>query len=79
LADEIVIVSAARRRGLNGAFATTPACSAAAIEAALARAEVDAGDVDEVSSARSSPRQGQNPARQRRSRRAFRRTRRLSG
>ena len=49
---EIVIVSAARTAvgSFNGAFAATPAheLGAAAIKAALARAEVDAGEVDEV-------------------------------
>src|SRR6202023_1997471 len=52
MSGEFVIVSAARTAvgSFNGAFATTPAheLGAAAIKAALARAEVDAGDVDEV-------------------------------
>src|SRR5256886_5575898 len=67
--DEIVIVSAARTAvgSFNGAFATTPAheLGAAAIKAALARAEVDAGEVDEVILGQVlTANQGQNPARQ---------------
>ena len=66
---EIVIVSAARTAvgSFNGAFAATPAheLGAAAIKAALARAEVDAGEVDEVILGQVlSANQGQNPARQ---------------
>jgi acetyl-CoA C-acetyltransferase len=66
---EIVIVSAARTAvgSFNGAFATTPAheLGAAAIKAALARAEVDAGEVDEVILGQVlTANQGQNPARQ---------------
>jgi acetyl-CoA C-acetyltransferase len=66
---EIVIVSAARTAvgSFNGAFAATPAheLGAAAIKAALARAEVDAGEVDEVILGQVlTTNQGQNPARQ---------------
>ncbi len=66
---EIVIVSAARTAvgSFNGAFAATPAheLGAAAIEAALARAGVDAGEVDEVILGQVlTANQGQNPARQ---------------
>jgi acetyl-CoA C-acetyltransferase len=66
---EFVIVSAARTAvgSFNGAFATTPAheLGAAAIKAALARAEVDAGEVDEVILGQVlTANQGQNPARQ---------------
>jgi len=66
---EIVIVSAARTAvgSFNGAFATTPAheLGAAAIKAALVRAEVDAGEVDEVILGQVlTANQGQNPARQ---------------
>jgi acetyl-CoA C-acetyltransferase len=66
---EIVIVSAARTAvgSFNGAFAGTPAheLGAAAIKAALARAEVDAGEVDEVILGQVlTAGQGQNPARQ---------------
>jgi acetyl-CoA C-acetyltransferase len=66
---EIVIVSAARTAvgSFNGAFAATPAheLGAAAIKAALARAEVDAGEVDEVVLGQVlTANQGQNPARQ---------------
>ncbi len=66
---EIVIVSAARTAvgSFNGAFAATPAheLGAAAIKAALARAEVDAGEVDEVILGQVLiANQGQNPARQ---------------
>ncbi|MGH6837880.1 MAG: acetyl-CoA C-acetyltransferase [Methylocella sp.] len=69
MAAEIVIVSAARTAvgSFNGAFATTPAheLGAAAITTALARAEVDAGDVDEVILGQVlTTNQGQNPARQ---------------
>ena len=67
--DEIVIVSAARTAvgSFNGAFAATPAheLGAAAIKAALARAEVDAREVDEVILGQVlTANQGQNPARQ---------------
>ncbi|MDQ6868904.1 MAG: acetyl-CoA C-acetyltransferase [Pseudomonadota bacterium] len=66
---EIVIVSAARTAvgSFNGAFAATPAheLGAAVIKAALARAEVDAGEVDEVILGQVlTANQGQNPARQ---------------
>ena len=66
---EIVIVSAARTAvgSFNGAFAATPAheLGAAAIKAALARAEVDVGEVDEVILGQVlTANQGQNPARQ---------------
>ena len=66
---EIVIVSAARTAvgSFNGAFAATPAheLGAAAIKAALARVEVDAGEVDEVILGQVlTANQGQNPARQ---------------
>jgi acetyl-CoA C-acetyltransferase len=67
--DEIVIVSAARTAvgSFNGAFAATPAheLGAAAIKAALVRAEVNAGEVDEVILGQVlTANQGQNPARQ---------------
>ncbi len=66
---EIVIVSAARTAvgSFNGAFATTPAheLGAAAIKAALSRAKVDNGEVDEVILGQVlAAGQGQNPARQ---------------
>ena len=66
---EFVIVSAARTAvgSFNGAFAATPAheLGAAAIKAALGRAEVDAGEVDEVILGQVlTANQGQNPARQ---------------
>jgi acetyl-CoA C-acetyltransferase len=69
MAAEIVIVSAARTAvgSFNGAFAATPAheLGAAAIKSALARAEVDAGEVDEVILGQVlTTNQGQNPARQ---------------
>ena len=69
MTGEIVIVSAARTAvgSFNGAFAATPAheLGAAAIKAALARAEVDAGEVDEVILGQVlTANQGQNPARQ---------------
>jgi acetyl-CoA C-acetyltransferase len=67
--DEIVIVSAARTAvgTFNGAFATTPAheLGAAAIKAALERARVEAGEVDEVILGQVlTAGQGMNPARQ---------------
>ncbi|HET6378643.1 MAG TPA: acetyl-CoA C-acetyltransferase [Methylocella sp.] len=67
--DEIVIVSAARTAvgSFNGSFAATPAheLGAAAITAALARAKVEAGEVDEVILGQVlTAGQGQNPARQ---------------
>jgi acetyl-CoA C-acetyltransferase len=66
---EIVIVGAARTAvgSFNGAFANTPAheLGAAAIKAALTRAKVDPGEVDEVILGQVlSAGQGQNPARQ---------------
>jgi acetyl-CoA C-acetyltransferase len=66
---EIVIVSAARTAvgSFNGAFAATLAheLGAATIKAALARAEVDASEVDEVILGQVlTAGQGQNPARQ---------------
>jgi acetyl-CoA C-acetyltransferase len=66
---EIVIVSAARTAvgSFNGAFAATPAheLGAAVIKAALTRAKVDAGEVDEVILGQVlTAGQGQNPARQ---------------
>jgi acetyl-CoA C-acetyltransferase len=69
MAGEIVIVSAARTAvgSFNGAFAATPAheLGAAAIKAALVRAEVNAGEVDEVILGQVlTANQGQNPARQ---------------
>ncbi|HET6374850.1 MAG TPA: acetyl-CoA C-acetyltransferase [Methylocella sp.] len=67
--DEIVIVSAARTAvgSFNGSFAAIPAheLGAAAITAALARAKVEAGEVDEVILGQVlTAGQGQNPARQ---------------
>jgi acetyl-CoA C-acetyltransferase len=56
--QDIVIVGAARTAvgSFNGAFANTPAhdLGAVAIKAALERAGVEAGDVDEVILGRSS-------------------------
>ena len=68
-ASEIVIVGAARTPvgSFNGAFGSTPAhvLGAAAITAALARARVEAGDVDEVILGQVlGAGEGQNPARQ---------------
>ncbi len=67
--SEIVIVGAARTAvgSFNGAFASTPAheLGAAAIKAALGRAKVEAGEVDEVILGQVlSAGEGQNPARQ---------------
>jgi acetyl-CoA C-acetyltransferase len=67
--DDIVIVSAARTPvgSFTGAFATVPAhvLGAAAIQAALARAGLEGGDVDEVILGQVlAAAQGQNPARQ---------------
>src|SRR5687768_16072235 len=67
--DSIVIVGAARTAvgSFNGAFANTPAheLGAAAIKAALTRAQVDAAEVDEVIMGQIlTAAQGQNPARQ---------------
>jgi acetyl-CoA C-acetyltransferase len=66
---DIVIVSAARTAvgSFNGGFAATPAhdLGAAAIQAALTRAKVEAADVDEVILGQIlTAGQGQNPARQ---------------
>ncbi|HEY8382099.1 MAG TPA: acetyl-CoA C-acetyltransferase [Microvirga sp.] len=66
---DIVIVGAARTAvgSFNGAFANTPAheLGATAIKAALARAKVEAGEVDEVILGQVlAAGQGQNPARQ---------------
>jgi acetyl-CoA C-acetyltransferase len=67
--DDIVIVSAARTPvgSFNGAFATVPAhtLGAAAIGAAVSRAGIEAGDVDEVILGQVlTAAEGQNPARQ---------------
>ncbi len=67
--DEIVIVSAARTPvgSFNGAFATLPAhaLGTVAIQAAIARAGLEPGDVDEVILGQVlTAAQGQNPARQ---------------
>ena len=67
--EEIVIVAAARTAvgAFNGAFASLPAhqLGKVAIEAALRRAQVDAGDVSEVILGQVlTAAQGQNPARQ---------------
>jgi acetyl-CoA C-acetyltransferase len=69
MSGDIVIVSAARTAvgSFNGAFAATPAheLGAAVIKAALARAKVDAAEVDEVILGQVlTANQGQNPARQ---------------
>jgi acetyl-CoA C-acetyltransferase len=69
MSGEIVIVSAARTAvgSFNGAFAATPAheLGAAAIKAALARAEIAADEADEVILGQVlTANQGQNPARQ---------------
>jgi acetyl-CoA C-acetyltransferase len=69
MASEIVIVGAARTAvgSFNGAFGNTPAheLGAVAIKAALARANVDPADVDEVIMGQIlSAGEGQNPARQ---------------
>ncbi len=69
MSREIVIVSAARTAvgSFNGAFAATPAheLGATAIKAALERAKVEPGDVDEVILGQVlTAGQGQNPARQ---------------
>jgi acetyl-CoA C-acetyltransferase len=69
MSTDVVIVSAARTAvgSFNGAFANTPAhdLGSAAIKAALARAGVEGGDVDEVIMGQIlSAGQGQNPARQ---------------
>jgi acetyl-CoA C-acetyltransferase len=67
--EQIVIVAAARTPvgSFNGAFANTPAhvLGAVAIQAAISRAGIDPGDVDEVILGQVlSAGQGQNPARQ---------------
>jgi acetyl-CoA acetyltransferase len=67
--DDIVIVAAARTPvgSFNGAFASVPAhtLGAAAIQAAIARAGLEPGDVDEVILGQVlTAGQGQNPARQ---------------
>jgi acetyl-CoA C-acetyltransferase len=67
--SDIVIVSAARTAvgAFNGAFGAVPAheLGAAAIKAAMARAKVEGGEVDEVIMGQIlSAGQGQNPARQ---------------
>jgi acetyl-CoA C-acetyltransferase len=67
--SDIVIVGAARTAvgSFNGAFANTPAheLGAAAIKAALGRAKVEGGEVDEVILGQVlAAGQGQNPARQ---------------
>jgi acetyl-CoA C-acetyltransferase len=67
--DDIVIVSAARTPvgSFNGAFGNVPAhlLGIAAIQAAIARAGIDAADVDEVILGQVlTAAQGQNPARQ---------------
>src|SRR3954462_14405181 len=66
---DVVIVSAARTAvgSFNGAFANTAAhdLGATAIKAAIERAKIDAGDVDEVIMGQIlTAGQGQNPARQ---------------
>ncbi len=67
--DDIVIVSAARTPvgSFSGAFGSVPAhvLGTAAIQAAIARAGIEAGDVDEVILGQVlTANQGQNPARQ---------------
>jgi acetyl-CoA C-acetyltransferase len=67
--DDIVIVSAARTPvgSFNGAFASVPAhtLGAAAVQAAIARAGLEPGDIDEVILGQVlTAGQGQNPARQ---------------
>ena len=69
MSTDVVIVSAARTAvgSFNGAFANTPAheLGAAAVKAALERASVAAGDVDEVILGQIlAAGEGQNPARQ---------------
>src|ERR1700709_2847181 len=69
MSSDIVIVSAARTAvgAFNGVFANTPAheLGAEAIRAALARAKLEPGEVDEVILAHVlSAGQGQNPPRQ---------------
>ena len=67
--DDIVIVSAARTPvgSFNGAFGSVPAhvLGTAALQAALSRAGIEAGEVDEVILGQVlTANQGQNPARQ---------------
>ena len=67
--DDIVIVAAARTPvgSFNGAFGAVPAhvLGTAAIQAAIARAGIEAGDVDEVILGQVlTAAEGQNPARQ---------------
>jgi acetyl-CoA C-acetyltransferase len=67
--EDVVIVSAARTPvgSFNGAFGSVPAhvLGTAAIQAAIARAGIEAGDVDEVILGQVlTAAQGQNPARQ---------------
>src|SRR5271154_4138928 len=67
--DDIVIVAAARTPvgSFNGAFGSVPAhvLGTAAIQAAISRAGIEAGDVDEVILGQVlTAAQGQNPARQ---------------
>ena len=67
--DDIVIVSAARTPvgSFNGAFASTPAhvLGTVALQAAMARAGLEPGDVDEVILGHVlTAALGQNPARQ---------------
>ena len=67
--DDIVIVAAARTPvgSFSGAFGNVPAhvLGTAAIQAAVERAKLDAGEVDEVILGQVlSAAQGQNPARQ---------------
>lgn len=67
--NDIVIVAAARSAvgSFNGSFATVPAheLGAQVIQAAIARAGIEAGDIDEVILGQVlTAAQGQNPARQ---------------
>ena len=69
MSTDIVVVSAARTAvgSFNGAFANTPAheLGAAAVVAAMARAKIEGGDVDELILGQVlSAGEGQNPARQ---------------
>ena len=69
MSTDIVVVSAARTAvgSFNGAFANTPAheLGAAAVIAAMARAKIEGGDVDELILGQVlSAGEGQNPARQ---------------
>ena len=74
--EDIVIVAAARTPvgSFNGAFGTVPAhvLGSAAIAAAVTRAKLEPGDVDEVILGQVlPPAQGMNPARQAAARPAF--------